>query len=98
MRVFILMVILLQFIITFCYKTVYSTALRMFSFFKFSSDGVPSNSDTALKMVEKIFSLSNAEFSGIYTHYGASYHCHGAEEIKNSSAAAWGRLIDLANR
>ena len=49
-------------------------------------------------MVEKILSLSNAEFSGIYTHYGASYHCHGAEEIKNSSAAAWGRLIDLANR
>ena len=64
----------------------------------YGRDGVPSDSDTALKMVEKILSLPNAEFSGIYTHYGASYHCHGAEEIKNSSAAAWGRLIDLANR
>ena len=32
-HVFILVVILLQFIITFCYKTVYSTALRIFSFF-----------------------------------------------------------------
>jgi hypothetical protein len=49
-------------------------------------------------MVKKISSLTNAEFSGIYTHYGASYHCHGPEKIKNSSSAAWGKLIDLANR
>jgi hypothetical protein len=64
----------------------------------FFSDGVPSNSDAALQMVEKISSLSNAEFSGIYTHYGATYQCHGVEEIRNLSAKAWGNLMDLANR
>ena len=49
-------------------------------------------------MVEKISSLDNAEFFGIYTHYGASYQCHSAEEIKNVASVAWGKLIDLASR
>ncbi|XP_028409039.1 uncharacterized protein LOC114531621 isoform X2 [Dendronephthya gigantea] len=61
-------------------------------------DGVPYNSDEALKMVEKISSLTNAEFSGIYTHYGASYQCRGADEIKSVSSVAWGKLIDFAKR
>lgn len=49
-------------------------------------------------MVAKISSLTNAEFSGIYTHYGAAYHCHGPEEIKNASSVAWKQLVDLADR
>ena len=49
-------------------------------------------------MVEKISSLTNAKFSGIYTHYGASYQCRGADEIKNVASVAWGKLIDLAKR
>ena len=49
-------------------------------------------------MVGAISSLENAEFFGIYTHYGATYHCCGANEIKNCAGEAWSKLVDLAER
>lgn len=67
-------------------------------FISICQDGVPYNSERALEMVQKISQLENAQFTGLYTHSDASYHCKGAEEIEELCQIAWGRMDDLANR
>lgn len=64
----------------------------------YSSDGVPHDSQRVLEMAQQLSVLKNAQFAGIYTHSGASYHCKGAEEIKEHCATAWGKMVELANR
>ena len=49
-------------------------------------------------MAQQLSMLNNAQFAGIYTHSGASYHCKGAEEIKEHCTTAWGKMDQLALR
>lgn len=60
--------------------------------------GVQWDSQEAVILADRVIKCKNVTLKGIYTHDGHSYNSKGELDIKESSKATFGKLLQLAKR